>query len=158
MRLRTPRSRYRREISNGLRNRKSVGIGSGAAAFSNKPAGLNDAIESTSVNGQVAHDRKRRDTKWLDRDHVTIVKVSHVELAGGAPAWAMRDAVNGKAARAADALATIVVESNWLCVLLNEGLVDDVEHLKKGSIRGNIKSRIDFETTAFLRAILTPNL
>ena len=147
-----------REISNGFRNREGVRIGSGAAALTDKPARLNDAIESASVNGQVAHDRKGRNPEWFDRDDVAIVKVSHVKLASGAPAWAMRDSVDGQAARATDALATIVVERNGLDVFLNKALVDDVEHLEKGSIRGNIKSGIDFEAAALLRAVLTPDL
>jgi hypothetical protein len=70
----------------------------------------------------------------------------------------MRDPVDGEAARATDALAAIVVERDGLDVFLNKALVDDVEHLEKGSIRGNIKSGIDFEAAALLRAVLTPDL
>jgi hypothetical protein len=70
----------------------------------------------------------------------------------------MRNSVDGQAARATDALATIVVERNGLDVFLNKALVDDVEHLEKGSIRGNIESGIDFEAAALPRAVLTPDL
>ena len=45
-----------------------------------------------------------------------------------------------------------------LDILLNEALVHDVQHLKKGSVGGNIEGGIDFEPAALLRAVLAPNL
>ena len=45
-----------------------------------------------------------------------------------------------------------------LDVLFNEPLVNDVQHLQKGSVRGDIVCGIVLETSAFLRAVLAPNL
>jgi hypothetical protein len=69
----------------------------------------------------------------------------------------MRDAVDGQAASAADAFPAIVVKCDGLDILLNEALVDDVEHLKERSIRRNVICGIDLETAAVLRAILAPH-
>ena len=120
-----------RQVGNRLRYRERIGIGSGSAALRDKSSRLDDAIERVAVHGEVAHDRKGRRAKWLDGNDVAIVKLSHVKLAGRAAARTMRRAVDSKAACTADSLAAIVVEGYGFDILLNETLVDDIEHLEK---------------------------
>jgi hypothetical protein len=54
------------------------------------------------------------------------------------PAGAVRLAVDHAAAAAADALAAVVVEGDRLLVLLDELLVDVVEHLEEGHVVGDV--------------------
>ena len=65
-------------------------------------------------------------------DRVAVAELAHVELAGGgAPLRAVGLAVDHQRARAADALAAVVVEGDRLLALGDEALVDEVEHLEE---------------------------
>ena len=75
---------------------------------------------------------KRAGAPRLDRDLVAVAELAHVQLAGrGALARAVRAPVDHHPARAADALAAVVVERDRLLAVGDEPLVDDVEHLEE---------------------------
>src|SRR5207253_2807663 len=74
-------------------------------------AGLDDAIERTAIDGQIADDRERGRPKRLDGDVIAVLELAHVELARGcALFFTVRNAVDGESAGAADAFSTITLE------------------------------------------------
>ena len=82
------------------------------------------------------------------------------ELAGGdAVVVAMRAAVDIESAHAADALATVVVEAHGMgYVVIDELLIQDVEHLKEGAVGRDAFQRISFEMALSAGVLLTPNM
>jgi len=71
----------------------------------------------------------------LERQGIAVLEEPHMELAhGGVTTWAVRHSVDQEAARAADALATIVLERHRLVAALDQLLVQDVEHLEEGHV------------------------
>ena len=138
-------------------NRQRIRIRSRTAALGDKSARLDETVEGVAVDGEITQHRKRRRSKWLYRDHVAIVELAHVELTGRAPAWPVGYSVDGDTAGAANAFTAIVIKGDRLDVLFDQPFVDNVEHLQKGSIGGNIMRRVLFETSAFLGPALAPN-
>jgi hypothetical protein len=65
--------------------------------------------------------------------------------------------VDHQRTRAADALATVVVEYDCFVTLLYEAFVQDVEHLKKRCFIGDFVDDVRVEPTRTIRAILTPD-
>ena len=89
-------------------------------------------IERASVNRKIADYRKRGRPERLDRDVFTVLELAHVELArGGTPLFAVRDTVDGEAARAANTFPAIAFERDGFLTLADQSLVDDIEHLEK---------------------------
>ena len=81
-------------------------------------AGLDDAVEGAAVDDEVLDHREARGPPRLDGDLVAVVELAHVELAGrGAALRAVGLAVDHQPARAADALAAVVVERDRLLAL-----------------------------------------
>jgi hypothetical protein len=70
----------------------------------------------------------------------------------------MGDSVNGETAGATNALTAIVIKGDRLDVLFNQPLVNDVQHLQKRSVRGDIVCRVLLETSAFLRPVLAKHV
>src|SRR5690606_17563626 len=66
-------------------------------------------------------------------------------------------AVDDQAAHAADALAAVAVEGDRLLALLDELLVEDVEHLQEGHIRLDVIDRVVFKTARLVGARLPPD-
>ena len=86
-------------------------------------------------------------------------EAAHVELAGGRPvARAVRPAVDDDAAGAADALAAVVVEGDRVLALLDQALVDDVEHLEERHVRADVGRLVGDEAARRLRVLLPPDL
>ena len=122
-----------------------------------KPPGLDDAIEGVPVNGEITQHRKGRRSKWLHCDYIAIVELAHVKLTGRAPTWTMGNSVDGETAGSANAFTAVVIKADRLDVLFDQPFIDNVQHLQKGSIRGDIMRRVLFETSAFLGGVLAPH-
>ena len=100
--------------------------------------GGDDAVEGSAVRDEIFDDGKRIGAKGLDPDGIAVTEFPHMYLASGNPSvLGVRDAVDGEGAGTADALAAIVVEVNRVVALLDDALVDDVEHFQKGGFLGN---------------------
>ncbi len=85
--------------------------------------------------------------------------MAHVQLAqGGFPLRPVGPAVDHGAAHAADAFPAVVVEGDGLLALQGEPLVDNVQHLQEGGVRGNIISLVGFQAARGLRPRLPPDL
>src|SRR5262249_19825817 len=104
-------------------------------------------------------DRKRLRTPRLDRDRVAILELAHVELADGRTAIGpVRDAVDDEAAHPADAFAAVRVECDRILALLDEALVDDVEHLEKRHVSRNVVGDVVDHPSSRRRPSLSPDL
>ncbi len=66
--------------------------------------------------------------------------------------------VDHQRARSADALTTVVVEDDRLLALLDEPLVEDVEHLEERRLVTDLGDLMALETALSGRAVLTPDL
>ncbi len=66
--------------------------------------------------------------------------------------------VDVEGAHAADALTAVAVENNGLLALVDELLVEHVEHFKEARSGGNVLDAIVDESTLFLGTALTPYL
>ncbi len=66
-------------------------------------------------------------------------------------------AVDREAAHAADAFAAIMIKSHRLLTLLNQLLIDDVQHFEKRSLGGNIPRLVITKNSLCLRITLPPN-
>ena len=87
------------------------------------------------------------------------LKRAHAHLAGGgAGVGAVGHAVDDQAAGAADALAAVVVELDGLFALLDQILVQDVEHLEEGHLRQHVFDRVVDELALLGTAGLPPDL
>jgi hypothetical protein len=67
-------------------------------------------------------------------------------------------AIDHHAARAADALATVVVESNRLLPLADQPLVEHVEHFEERHVGRNVVELVGFKPPARLGIGLPPDL
>ena len=143
-----------------FRDRNGVGIGNAACGGANITSHLDDFIESGTVHHEVAYDGEGFGAPWLDPDIVAILEFAHVELTGGdAIVVAMRAAVDIESAHAADALATVVVEAHGMRdAVVDEPLVQDVEHLKEGTIRRDVVDGVGLEMALGAGVLLTPDM
>jgi hypothetical protein len=76
----------------------------------------------------------------------------------GAAAWTMRDTIDHEATHAADTLATVVVEGDWLLTSGDQLFVDHIEHLQEGHIRTDVPGLILHETAMIMGVFLTPHM
>src|SRR5690606_21348926 len=114
--------------------------------------------ERRAVDDQVLDDRERRGPPRLDVDDVAVLELAHVQLArGGGPLGAVRGAVDDQRAHAADALAAVVVERDGLLALRDELLVEDVKHLQKRGVRGDVVELVFDHPPLVLWAALAPD-
>ena len=112
-----------------------VAVGGAAGGNGDEAAGGDDAVERAAVHGEILDDGKGLGAPGLEVDLVAVFEVAHVELAdGGALEAAVGFAVDHDAAHAADAFAAIVVEGDGIFALLDEALVEDVEHFEEGHV------------------------
>ena len=117
-------------------NRNRVGIGYASSCGTDVASRLDDFVEGGAVNHQVADDREGLGAPGLNPDVVAIAELAHVELAGGdAIVVAMGSTIDVEPAHAADALSAVVVEAHGMRdAVVDEPLVQDVEHLKEGAV------------------------
>ena len=149
-------------IERGIRlvlgNGNGIGIHCRAGAHVDVATGSDDAVEGGAVHDQVADHRERIGAERLDPDGVAIAELAHVHLAGGdAALLAVRDAVDGERAGAADALAAVVIEVDRLLALDHEALIDDIEHFQKRGFLGNVLGLVGFDLALGLGPGLPPN-
>ena len=86
-------------------------------------------------------------------------ELAHVQLAGGRAALgAVGLAVDHQRARAADALAAVVVEDDGLAAFVDELLVEHVEHLEERGLVADRGDAVALEAAGVGRAVLAPDL
>ena len=119
-----------------FRNQDGIGIGDTARGGTDVAARLDDFVESGTVHHEVTDDGEGLGAPWFNPDIVAIVELAHVELAGGdAVVVAMGATIDIQSAHAANALTTVVVEAHGMGnAVVDEPLIQDVEHLKEGTV------------------------
>ena len=128
-------------------NRNRVGIRHTARGGADVSSSLDDLVECGTVYHKVTDDRERLGTPGLNPNVIAIMELAHVQLTGGdAVIVTMRATVDIESAHAADALATVVVEAHGMgYAVVDELLVQDVEHLKERAVGRDAFQRIGFE-------------
>ena len=141
-------------------NRDGVGIGDTARGGADVASRLDDFVEGGAVHHEVADDGERFSTPWLNPNVIAIHELTHVELASGnAVVVAVRPAVDIQPAHATNALSAVVVEANRMRdAVVDESLVQDVEHLKKRAVRRDIINGISLEMAFGTGVLLSPNM
>jgi hypothetical protein len=85
--------------------------------------------------------------------------MAHVKLTGSRSAhWSVSDSIDHHSARSADALAAIVLEVNRLIALLDQLLVDDVEHFEEGGIRTDVARLVLHKAALAVPGALSPDM
>mgnify|MGYP003423049047 CR=1 FL=1 len=117
--------------------------------------GLN-LIEGRAVYHAVLDYRECSRAPRLNGDYIAVVELTHVELASGGAGSGLtvRRTVDVERTHTADTFAAVVVEYERLLAVVNQLLVEDVEHLEEGSIVGDVFHLALFEMTGNLRTIL----
>src|SRR5688572_33302742 len=97
-----------------LRDQGHVRFRSASDIDGDEAASLNDLVERAAVDDQILDDGKGPCAPRLDPDLIAVFEFAHVQLTCGQlmAARSMRDTVDHHSARAADALATVVIEMN----------------------------------------------
>lgn len=141
-------------------NRNRVGIRHAARGSADIASRLDDLVEGRTVHHEVANDWERFGTPGLNPNVVAIMELAHVELAGGdAVVVTMRATVDIESAHAADAFAAVVVEAHGMGnAVVDELLVQDVEHLKERTIGRDAFQMIGFEMALGAGVLLSPNM
>ena len=143
-----------------FRNRNGVGIGDTTRGRADVASRLDDLVEGGTVYYEVADDREGLGSPWFDPDVVAILELPHVELAGGdAVVIAVGTTVDIESAHATDAFAAVVVEAHGMRdAVVDEPLVQDVEHLKEGTIRRDVVDGVGLEMALGAGVLLTPDM
>ena len=143
-----------------FRDGNSIGIGYTASCSADVAACLDDLVEGGAVHHEVADNREGLGTPWFNPNVIAVFELPHVELAGGdTVVVAMGPAIDIKPAYAAEALSAVVVEAHGMRdVVVDEPLVQDVEHLKEGTIRRDVVDRVGLEMALGPGVLLTPNM
>jgi hypothetical protein len=153
------RGRVHRQVRVLLADRDRVAVGRVAARDGDVAARGDDAVEGAPVDDQVAQHRERVGAPRLDPQRVAVLEAAHVKLAGGGgAARPVRGAVDHHAARAADALAAVVVERDRLLALQDQALVDHVEQLQERHLGRDPQRRIAHEAALALGVLLAPDV
>lgn len=152
------RSRVHRKIGIGLRNRDGVAVGDATRMARNIAPRLYYLIEGRTINCQVLDNGKCLGAKRLHGYRFAILKVTHIELAGGdSLAFAMRPSINEQTASTAYSLATIVVEEDRVAAFQNDTFVQHIKHFEKRHIRLDV-SQFVFHQLAFGQSVgLSPD-
>ena len=109
--------------------------------------------KARAIDDQIADDGKGAGPPRLDDDRVAVVESPHVELAGRRLARrAVGLAVDHHAAGAANPLAAIVVERDRLLPVLDQLLVEHVEHLQKRHVGRDVVELVGLELARATRA------
>ena len=141
-------------------NRDGVGIWDAARGGADVASRLDDFVKCGAVHHKVLNDREGLGAPWLNPNVVTVLELPHVELAGGdAVVIAVGTTVDIEPAHAANAFATVVVEAHGMGdVVVDEPFVQDVEHLKEGTIRRDVVDGVGLEMALGAGVLLTPNM
>ena len=140
-----------------LRDRDCVSIGCSAHVCGNETACLLDAIQRGATDAEVTQNGECACAEGFDDDGFSVTELAHVELAGGCFAGTVRDAVDGERTHTADAFATVVIESDGLFSARDKVVVDNVEHLEKGTIWANVLCLVGLDAAWGLTVFLAPD-
>ena len=145
-------------VGETLGDRYGVGIRHTAGSDADIAAGLDNLVEGAAVDDEVADDGESFGTPRLNPDFVAVVELAHVELAGGdAIIVAVGTSVDVESAHAADALPTVVVEADGVGdMVVDELLVEDVEHLEERAVGRDVADLICLEAALCCGVFLTP--
>ena len=137
-----------------------VGIGYTASGGADITASLNNLVESGAVHHKVADDGEGLGTPRLNPDLIAIMELAHVKLAGGDTiVVAVGAAIDVEAAHAADTFTAVVVETDGMgYAVVDELLVEDVEHLKERAFRRNVIEMVGLEMAFGAGIFLTPDM
>ena len=134
-----------------------VGVYCATGAGRDKPTGLNDAVQGGTIDYEILDYGQGFGAPRLDGDGLTVLKVAHMELAGGGlffgTVW---NAVDGKGAHTANAFAAVVVKGEGFLSLCDELFAKEVEHFKEGGIFGDFIELVFLEAALVERALLAP--
>jgi hypothetical protein len=130
-----------------------------AGVHRDEAAGLDDAVERAAVDHEVLEHRERLGAPGLDQ-------ISSPSLKLRMCSWQCRGAALGpcgtpliiSAAHAADALAAVVVEGDRLLALLDQALVEHVEHLEERHVGSLMPSSVGLEVRPPVRVLLAPDV
>jgi hypothetical protein len=141
------------------RDRNRVGVGRTPGPHRDEAAGLLDAFKGRAIHHQVPENRKSLGAPRFNRDLIAIVEMAHVELADRAAfLMAVGNPVDHEAARATDALTTVVLEGNRVLALADQILIEDIEHLEKRHMGADVVELIGREATLVIGVLLPPNM
>ena len=141
------------------RDRDRIGIRRAPRSDRYEATRLLDAFEGRSIHHEVPEDWKGLGTPRFNRDLVTVIEMAHMELANGAAfLMAVSDPVDHKAAGATDAFATIVLERDRILVLVDQILIENIEHLEKRHMVADIVELIGLKAALVVRFLLPPNM
>ena len=154
------RCRIHGHISIVLWTGDGVGIRDAARGGADVASCLDDLVEGGAVHHKVADDGEHLGTPRLDPDVVAVIEFAHVKLAGGdAIVVAMGAAVDIESAHAADAFSAVVVKAYGVRdAVVDEPLVQDVEHLKERALRRDVVDGVGLEMALGAGVLLTPNM
>ena len=143
-----------------LGNENTVGIGHTTSGGADVATGLDNLVEGGAVYDEVADDREGFGPPRFYPDFIAIVEMAHVQLAGGdAIIVAVRATVDIKAAHTTNTLAAVVVETHRQGdMVVDELLVELVEHLEEGAFGRDIIYFVRLETPLGLGIFLTPDM
>lgn len=148
-----------RNVGIGLRDGNVVGILHGIRTDRDEAAGLKNLIVGTAIHHEVLDYGESRRTPGLDDDRRPVFETAHVNLAGrGAVARAVRTAVDVQRAHTADTLAAVVVERHGLLALVDQVVVQNIQHLEKRGVGGDVLDFVGFECPFCLGVFLAPYL
>ena len=154
------RSGIHGHVGIALGNRYHVGIRHTTRGGADIAPCLDDFVQRRAVDNQVADNGERFGAPRLNPNLVAILELAHVQLAGGdAVVVAMRTTVDIKSAHAADAFAAVVVEADGVRdAVIDELLVQDVEHFKERAVGRDALDGIGLEMAFGVGVLLTPDM
>jgi len=139
-------------------NEDAVGIGHATGGGTDVAAALDDFVEGGAVDHKVADDREGFGSPRLNPNVVAVIELAHVKLTSGdTVVVAVGTAVDVEATHAADALAAVIVETDGVGnVVVEQTFVQDIEHLQKGALGGDIFDLVGLEMALGTGILLTP--
>jgi hypothetical protein len=97
------------------------------------------AVKRAPIDFQIAFYRKRRCPERFDVNRIALLKSPHMQLAGRRiRKRTMRPPVDHDSTLAANAFATVVIELHRPLFLLDEPLIEHVQHFQKRHVRSDI--------------------
>ena len=126
------------KIRDMLGDRQSVGFGSGTGSNHDVTASFDDPIKSAAVDHQILDRREGGRAERFDPDRVSVGELPHIKLASGPFAGSVRDTIDDQGAGSANAFAAVRIKGDRIFAAIEQGFVDDIEHLKKRGFRRNI--------------------
>ena len=143
-----------------LGNGDGVGIGHTSGSGADVATSLYDFVEGGAVHHQVADDGEGFGTPRLNPNLVAVVELAHVKLAGGdAIVVAVGTTIDIEAAHAADAFATVVVETDGVGdAVVGEFLVELVEHLEERAVGADVVDFVGLEVSLGTGVLLPPDM